>query len=153
MLLNKRYLVIAIAISIAGFTYFSLKPIEKKFTFEQETREAAANVMSLYLEEGILGLIALSKECYEHDKISAETCFINDVTSKALDVTITNAMKVPAEEYFFDDSVVQRLLKHDKKNYFTKENTSVYISQITKVAEDQLVIEWNLQKHKLESNE
>lgn len=123
------------------------------YDYKADAREATGTILSVYLEEGMSGLIALSKECYEHDKIKLQVCFANDVASKVWDRGVTEAMKLPAEEYFDDEQIIQRLLERDQGKMFTKADAQAYIPKISKVVEDRLVFEWNSQKYKLDKKE
>ncbi len=66
---------------------------------------------------------------------------------------VTAAMKLPAEEYFEDENIIQRLLARDQGKMFTKADAVACIPKIEAVVEERLVIEWNLQKHKLDTAE
>jgi hypothetical protein len=141
-------LVLCAAIAIGSYVFFGMRS-GTEYVYKQDAVEATRNVMSIYLEDGMLGLIGNSKECYESIDITANICFINDVASKVLDRAITTAMKIPTEDYFNDDNIVDRLLKRDNEHQFSRENVIEYIDRISEVVEGRLDAEWDLQKYKL----
>lgn len=148
---KKKYLFLLITVVASGFLYFSYAPSVKEFADKQDAEEATKNVLSLYLEDGMLGLITLSKECYEHDDISKHHCLLIDIASGFWDKSVTNAMRLPAEEYFYDEAIVKRVLEHDKSKRFTSENIDAYMNEASEIVKQRLVIEWGLQKHKLDA--
>lgn len=152
MNIKKKYLYALIAVIASGFLYFSYSPNVKEFADKQDAEEATKNVLSLYLEDGMLGLITLSKECYEHDDISKHHCFLIDIASSLWDKSVTNAMRLPTEEYFDDEAIIKRVLENDKQKKFTKDNVYAYMQEATIFVKHRLVIEWGLQKHKLEDD-
>ena len=150
---KKKYLYALIAVIASGFLYFSYSPNVKEFADKQDAEEATKNVLSLYLEDGMLGLITLSKECYEHNDISKHHCLLIDIASGFWDKSVTTAMRLPAEEYFDDEAIIKRVLEHDKSRRFTSENIRTYIDDASEIVKERLVIEWELQKHKLNSDD
>ena len=152
MQIRKKY-VIALLLAFGGLIVWLAKSNMSAYDYQEDAEDAASTILSVYLEEGMSGLIALSKECYEHDKIKPQVCFANDVASKVWDKGVTAAMKLPAEEYFEDENIIQRLLARDQGKMFTKADAVACIPKIEAVVEERLVIEWNLQKHKLDTAE
>ncbi len=150
---KKKYLFASFTIIFSAFLYFSNTSGVKEFSDKQDAEEATKNVLSLYLEDGMLGLITLSKECYENDDISKHHCLLIDIASGFWDKSVTNAMRLPAEEYFDDEAIIKRVLEHDKSKRFTSENIQTYIGDASEIVKERLVIEWDLQKHKLNSDE
>jgi hypothetical protein len=61
-------------------------------------------------------------------------------------------MRLPTEEYFDDEKIIQRLLDHDKQKKFDKDKVSAYMDEATVIVKQRLIVEWDLQKHKLDSN-
>jgi hypothetical protein len=104
MQIRKKY-VIALLLAFGGLIVWLAKSNMSAHDYQEDAEDAASTILSVYLEEGMSGLIALSKECYEHDKIKPQVCFANDVASKVWDKGVTAAMKLPAEEYFEDEKL------------------------------------------------
>lgn len=149
---NRKFIVAVLVAITCGFLYFSYSPSIKEFEYKEDTEEATKNVLSLYLEDGIIGLITLSNECYENEKISPHHCFLIDVSSNVWDRLVTYAMRLPTEEYFDDEKIIQRLLDHDKQKKFDKDKVSAYMHEATVIVKQRLVVEWELQKHKLDAD-
>jgi hypothetical protein len=150
---SKRKFLVTVLVAITCiFLYFLDSSSIKEFEYKKDTEEATKNVLSLYLEDGMLGLIALSKECYENEKVSPHHCFLIDVSSSVWDRSVTAAMRLPTEEYFDDEKIIQRLFDHDKQKKFNNENISAYMDEATVIVKQRLVVEWDLQKHKLDAN-
>lgn len=144
----KFFYFLTIAASIVGLAIWLLKVNASSYDYRSEAEEATGAMLSIYLEEGLLGLIAVSKECYEHEKIKPEVCFTHDVASKVWDRGVTQAMKLPTEDYFDDENIIQRLLDRDQGKTFTQSDAISFIPKITIVVEGRIPVEWNLQKHK-----
>ena len=150
--MNKKKIYISVAaLAVAGLAAWSW--MANAYDYREDAEEATGLVLSVYLEEGMAGLIALSKECYEHEKTKAQTCLASDVASKVWDRGVTAAMKLPTEDYFDDEKIIERLLESDKGKKFTKAEAAAIIPKIAEVVDERLVVEWNLQKHKLEVGE
>lgn len=112
--------------------------------------QATAAVMEVYLEDGMLGLIGLSKECYANEAMLAADCLALDVAAGVLDIEATRAMKIPSEQYFYDDSVVERAIEFDKGKTLTREDAVAYSKKIKALVLDKIDDEWDKQKHKLD---
>ena len=150
--MNKKKIYIGVAaLAVAGLAAWGW--LATTYDYREDAEEATGLVLSVYLQEGMTGLIALSKECYEHEKTKAQSCFASDVASKVWDRGVTAAMKLPTEDYFDDEQIIERLLERDKGKMFTKAEAAAYIPKIAEVVEERLVVEWNLQKHKLDAGE
>jgi hypothetical protein len=151
--INVRKLFLCLfAIVIASLALFLYKANDEVYDYKKDAEEATALMLSVFLEDGMSGLIALSKECYEHEKTTPQMCFVNDIASKIWDRGVTEAMKLPIEEYFNDERIVERLLIKDKEHSFTKAIAFAEIPKIEEFVKQRLVIEWGLQKHKLDSD-
>ena len=148
MTLKKIYITIA-ALALAGLAAWSW--MATAYNYKEDAEEATGLVLSVYLEEGMAGLIALSKECYEHEKTKAQTCLASDVASKVWDRGVTAAMKLPTEDYFDDERIIERLLESDKGKMFTKAEAAAIIPKIAEVVDERLVVEWQRQKYKLDT--
>ena len=147
--MNKKQIYIAsTALALAGLVTWGW--MAAAYDYREDAEEATGLVLSVYLEEGMAGLIALSQECYEHEKTKAQTCFASDVASKVWDRGVTAAMKLPTEDYFDDEQIIERLLERDKGKMFTKAEAAAYIPKIAEVVDDRLVVEWQRQKYKLD---
>jgi len=149
----KKLAITTAAVTIVGIAVWLLQLGALAYDYKADAEEATGTILSVYLEEGMSGLIALSKECYEHDKIKPQVCFANDVASKVWDRGVTEAMKLPTEDYFDDEQIIQRLLERDQGKMFTKADAQAYIPKIAEVVEERLVIEWNSQKYKLDKQD
>lgn len=148
MTLKKIYIAVA-ALALVGLAAWSW--IATAYDYREDAEEATGLVLSVYLEEGMTGLIALSKECYEHEKTKAQTCFASDVASKVWDRGVTAAMKLPTEDYFNDERIIERLLESDKGKKFTKAEAAAIIPKIAEFVDERLVVEWQRQKYKLDT--
>jgi len=146
----KKFFLFSATIASIVLAFFLFSKNNDSYDYRRDAEEATGVMLSVYLEEGLSGLMALSQECYEHEKTNAKTCFANDIASKVWDRGVTEAMKLPVEEYFNDERIVERLMIKDKERFFTESSALSYIKKIEKIVDERLVIEWDLQKHKLD---
>lgn len=149
MKLKKIHIVIAF-LFIAGIGVWQLKSRPNNYDYRIEAEVATARMLSVYLEEGLAGLMGVSNECYENEEVPAQVCFAHDVASKFWDRSVTAAMKLPAEDYFEDEQIIKRLLERDKENKLTPTDAAAYIQEMSEVVSKRLSIEWELQKYKIE---
>ncbi len=145
----RKLFIFVFAIVIAWVALFLYKANVEVYDYKKDAEEATGVMLSVYLEEGLSGLIASSQECYEHEKTNPKMCFANDIASKVWDRGVTQAMKLPVEEYFNDERIVERLLMKDKEHFFTKSSALSYIPKIEKIVEERIVVEWSQQKSKI----
>lgn len=146
----RKFLFAVIVVFLSGFLYFSYMFSVEDFNDKKDAEDAARNVLSIYLKDGMVGLITLSQECYENDEISKHHCLLIDVASGLWDKMVASAMRFPLEEYFDDEVVIKRIIENDGSKRFTFENIRTYMNVASEIAKERLVIEMDLQKHKLE---
>lgn len=145
----KVALLVLVLISAAIF-YLLYERIVNDDKIKKEAERATAIVMGVYLEDGMLGLIGLSKECFEDMDTLTASCVALDVAAGVLDRAVTNAMKLPNEDYFLENNVIQRAVELDNAKKFTNESAAAYCEALTAVVLTRLDVEWDKQKHKLD---
>jgi hypothetical protein len=114
-----------------------------------DAKESVSIVLDEYFENGVMGMIALSKDCHENAATSKINCIGIDVAAHLWDFNVTNSLKVPNEEYF---SVSNNRIRAE--TYARIKNLNLvlddYIQLLAEESYAQIPAEWEKQKHKLD---
>lgn len=147
--MNKMRLFFAILFSLMLLGCGKEKSSAIVLDSKMDAKESVSIVLSEYFENGVMGLIALSKECHEKLELTKASCIGIDIAAHLWDFNVTNALKVPAEEYF---SVENNNLRAEKYVHEKGLNLKLneYIQELVDEVYKQIPSEWEKQKHKLD---